>query len=148
MKKLGPVSRNRAERFGIPVDSFSPAKYYIVSLDYDSRPPSVDELLLLRAYRDYIIGQIYNKTYARALLAMSAPAIGGHNTTTFKKTGRDAWVYRKLTWDRGPMFVPADENYWPAGIPLPALLDRIELIGACFSQTYIAWRSLHGIASS
>lgn len=148
MTKLGPVSLRRAERFGIPVDSFNPAIYYIVNMDYESRPPSVDELALLRAYRDYIIGRFYGTTAGRALRTMTAPAIGGHNTTIFKKVGRDSWVYRKLTWDRGPMYVPADENYLPAGIPLPALLDRIESIGrskdaASFPQTYIAWRSLH-----
>lgn len=147
MTTLGPVSRNRASRFGVPVDSFNPAKYYIISLDYESRPPSIDELILLRAYRDYIIGRVYNETYARALLTMPAPAIGGHNTTTFKKIGRDAWVYRKLTWTEGPLYVPVDDDYRLAGIPLPALLDHIESVGRSkgirsFSQAYLAWRSL------
>jgi hypothetical protein len=145
---MGRTVRGRVERFGIPVDSHNPRCYYIVCLSDESRGPTVDELVLIRLYRDYIIHRFYNEQYVRTLVAQKFPAVGGHNTTIFKKNGPRSWVYRKLTWNQGPLYVPVDKDYRQVGIPLPALLDRSEAMGTDvtdenLTDAYHEFRSSH-----
>jgi hypothetical protein len=137
---LGWKSKAQAVRFGIPVDSFNPAKYWIASLDYESARPTVDELVLIRSYQQYIIGVVYNETYARKLRAMALPADGGHNTTILRKLGPGEWQYRKMSWRDGPLFVPSpmEEGYEKMG--LKEVLDRERRIGDHMSESWTKWK--------
>ncbi len=135
---LGHVACGRAARFRIPVDSFNPGTFWIVSLNRESRSPTVRELQLIASYCEYLVRRVYNETYVQRILAKPFPAMGGHNTTIFKKQGPNAWVYRQMMWD-GPFFEPH-----ATPLPLAALLERIETNnGKTVWPPWNEWKAAH-----
>lgn len=149
---IGHVVRQRVERFGIPVDSCNPRRYWIISLNNKSKQPTVEELRCLHSYRDYMIHEKYTTFDEQRLLIMLLPECTGHNTTIFRKLGPNAWVYRNLLWSQDvTYYVPCSkENRRPEGIPLVALFDHVEGVGTksvgggtpqCIN--WKAWKTCH-----
>lgn len=115
------------EEFRIPVDSFHPRTYWIVSLDYESEMPTDQELRQLRSFCEFLVRKYYTEGYHRRLLeAMPFAACAGHNTTIFRKGSDDGWGYRRYTWQVGPPYVPnrMTRDYTPSS--LVAVLERCE----------------------
>lgn len=140
-RRLREKSQVQATRFGIPVDSFNPGTYWIVCLDSESARPSVQELTIIHSYQQYMIGHVYNETWAAKLRAMPLPAVGRHNTTILRKRGRGEWQYRKMSWEHGSLFVPSpfEEGYTKTG--LKDVLDRERSIAGRLPEDWIAWKA-------
>lgn len=136
------------KKFGIPVDSFNPGTYWIVSLDVESVMPTDEELKQIASFREYIVKKVYNQWFTEKLLSMPLPADGGHNTTIFcKRTPGEAnelsWFYRKMTWQYGPLYAPdtSEKNYRP--FSLVEVMDRYETFLSQVSEDWIAWKKNH-----
>jgi hypothetical protein len=137
------------DEFKIPVDSFNPGTYWIVSLDSESTMPADQELKQIASFREYIIKKTYNERFAEKLLQMPLPASGGCNTTIFCKraSGDEAkepsWFYRKMTWQYGTLYAPdsSEKNYRPLSIV--EVMDQRETILSSVSEEWIAWKEKH-----
>lgn len=134
------------KEFKIPVDSFNPGTYWVVSLDRESFMPTRKELLQLRSYCEFVARRIYSELYARDILNVDLPRCPGHNTSIFRKglsraTGTEKqWFYRKITWRSGPMYAPDPfgDNYKPH-----TLVELLDMIEALFPEKWQAWKQKH-----
>jgi hypothetical protein len=100
-------------RFRIPVDSFIPSQFWIISLCRESLMPTDQELAQLRSYCNFIVKKTYNEEYGRRILRMRLPYDPGHfNTIIFRKgapfSPKDCgWFFREPTRKFGLSFLPA-----------------------------------------
>ena len=131
--------------FKIPVDSFCPATYWIISVDSESNMPTDEELRRLRSYCEFVVGKTYGPNNKRKILEeKDLPREAGYNTTIFRKGNEmaensgDAWFYRQSSWSQGPLFMPftGAEDY--RAHTLAEVMDRRE---NSMLEKWSAWKS-------
>ena len=132
------------EEFRIPVDSFYPGTYWIISLDRNSHMPSDKELRQMASYREFVVRDFYNHNYAEKILAKPLPKDAGHNTMIFRKGSERPltdthWFWRKTTW-RDPIYVPSIIAADYRGFSLVQAMDNERHI---FYERWTHWKSVH-----
>jgi hypothetical protein len=132
----------------IPIDCFNPGWHYAICVDRESAAITDVEATMLRSYLDYMCEDFYGSPFAELLARWNraAPylAIPGHNTVTFRKREDGDWGYRRMTWDRGPLFYPQPSSGHGERMDLAELLDHLN----CHYSKWEAWKTAHpGLAS-
>jgi len=136
-------------KYKIPCDN----KYlYIFCLSEYSACPTIDEIKVLLAYREFVVSDFYGLTMEEFWEKYPEGAIGGHNTVEFVKgnylfdmRGENGWGYCRMTWQIGPMYVPGMDHF-PEG---PWSL--MEVINSCRSmcdevdKDWEKWKKEHKI---
>ena len=139
-------------KFKVPVDSFKPSTWWIISLDSESLMPTDRELLQIKSFGVYLVRSIYNEHWQKKILEEKPmPACGRHNTTIFRKGLRnrrgdfpavqdDNWFYRQWSWEIGPLYVPDifDKNY--KGLSLVKVMDRSRSL---LAERWAKWKRDH-----
>lgn len=133
--------------FRIPVDSFKPGPYWIISLDRDSFLPTDQELKQLRSYCEYKTATVYNEFWQKKLLEMPLAKCGGHNTTIFRKGIRHRpeetkghWYFRKWSWSMGPLYMP---SIMDGGYKALTLIEVMDIIEEIIPARWEEWKKKH-----
>lgn len=127
--------------FKIPVDSCYPSSYWIVCLDRNSEMPTKEELIQIRSFIEFIIKRTYVISYQKKLLAMPLALENGHNTLVLCKGihySAHCWVFRRSTWQIGPIFVPHFTEPDFHVYTLIEILDRNETV---YSSKWSLWKN-------
>ena len=135
------------DQFRIPVDSFSPSKYWIIALDRESFLPTDEELRQIRSYGDYVIGKNYISPTKEKLLSVVLPAYSGHNTIIFNNglcRGAETqdprhWFFRRASWRNGAYY----PNYFASFYRPHTLFQVMDKAEEFSADAWEQWKSQH-----
>lgn len=129
---------------GIPVDSFNPARWWIVCLDRESEMPDDLELRQLRSIVEFATTSGFVGVKPERILAeRPLPWDSGYNSLIFRKfdhSGIPGWRYRRASWRDGPMYVPDRQAIDYKPLDLVAAMDRQCNLR---SEQWAAWKADH-----
>lgn len=128
---------------------------YIVAFDRNSaeRPTGAETAMLasfLDEYKTHWYG--VDGAYLKKLHEKPLDVDGGANGITFQKYGTDDWGYRRRTWNRGPIYVPAhprsrsqpwDETAGFGPLGLAQLMDHIHSFDGEPGKRWLDWKAAH-----
>jgi hypothetical protein len=135
-------NKQHIESFGVPLDTMSPNRWWLASVDHAGEMPTDEELKAIRSFIDAIINVgCYSDHYAAQLSAMKLPFDSGHNTVIFRKYANGFWGYRQATWTHGPVFMPAWDS--PKPLNLVQVMDRYYTIARVNNARWTKWKDDH-----
>ena len=134
------------KKFKIPVDSFIPGTYWIISLDSESQMPTDEEFAQLKSFCEFKVRNWFNERYQKKILEeMALPKYAGQNTVIFRKgslrdEGENSWFYRRMSWVTGPTYIPDPFADGYTSLSLVEVMDHCENI---LLERWVAWKREH-----
>ncbi len=102
---------------------------------WPSLRPDDAEARQIAAYIGYRM-EYYNEAWKAEMRRLPLDVDGSTNTVVLRKWPDGGWCYRRCSWERGPLMVPAPGEV----ITLEALLDRINDL---VPGKWQAWKAAH-----